>query len=264
MTETEGQPSEESPAAATTGAGTESNVTGQETAPSGTPQQAEESFFDPESIKDKPELMAAYKQMQSAFTKKTTALRESGKKVEAYDAFMRDPIANIQSLAGQYGYTLPRGQAEQVLQQQGQGQFNPQTWEEVFNTAEQRVLQKLNPFLNEVKETRKSQVEKMLDDNCPDWRVYEDQMMKTLQSHPTMVNDPVKLYRMSVPDEILQSRAAQAAIKKLQTKAESSQASSGSSTNKQASDIPKGPMSFQKAVEVAKAQLAAKGIRSPN
>ena len=177
---------------------------------------------------------------------------------------MLDPIANIQSLAGQYGYTLPRGQAEQVLQQQGQGQFNPQTWEEVFNTAEQRVLQKLNPFLNEVKETRKSQVEKMLDDNCPDWRVYEDQMMKTLQSHPTMVNDPVKLYRMSVPDEILQSRAAQAAIKKLQTKAESSQASSGSSTNKQASDIPKGPMSFQKAVEVAKAQLAAKGIRSPN
>lgn len=264
--ETSGQPVNTGTQTETTGTtGTEGNVsadkkTGPET--TGT-ETAEETFFDPESIKGKPELEAAYKDMQRAFTKRTTALKDGGKKIEAYDNFMRDPVGQLHALSQQYGYSMTKAEAKQVLDQQNNAS-DPKSWDDVYGVAENRVLQKLQPFLNEVKETRKGQLEKILDDSCPDWRVYEDSMMAELQKHPTLVQDPVKLYRMSVPDEVWQSRATQAAIKKLQSKAESAQVSGGSNTNKQASDSPRGPVPFSKAVEIAKAKLQAQGIRAPN
>jgi len=262
--DTNGQPETAgTPPKTTAAAGTEGNVTPeQKTGTTGTVSE-EETFFDPESIKGKPELEAAYKDMQRAFTKKTSALKENSKKIEAYDNFMRDPVGQLQALASQYGYSMTKAEAQRVIDQQN-NVSEPKSWDDVMSMAEQRVLKRLEPFLSEVKETRKGQLEKMLDESCPDWRVYEDDMMKELQKHPTLVNDPVKLYRMSVPDEVWQSRATQAAIKKLQSKAESALVSGGSNTNKQASDSPRGPMPFSKAVEIAKAKLQAQGIRAPN
>ena len=42
----------------------------QETTPKGTRQAAEDTFFDPRDIEGKPELQAAYKQMQRDYSKK--------------------------------------------------------------------------------------------------------------------------------------------------------------------------------------------------
>lgn len=250
----------------TTGATPESQSTGQQTTNNG-PGAAEEAFFDPESIKDKPELMSAYKQMQAAFTKRTSALKGSEQKVKAYDDFVANPAQTLQMLAAQYGYQLSRAQAQGMIDGQQQSQFEPQSWEEVLRAAEERaekrVIDRLSPFINQVKETRQNQVERLLDDQCPDWRVYEDKMTAMLQKHPTMVNDPVELYRISVPAEVWQSRAAQAALKKLQDKASSSQLSGGSTTTQQASDKPKGRMNFDEAVKYAKGVLADRGIHPP-
>ncbi|MDD5189458.1 MAG: hypothetical protein PHE50_00265 [Dehalococcoidales bacterium] len=272
MAETDGQVSEGTPTTVTgsetTQAAPESQTTSPQTSTSA-PATAEETFFDPESIKGKPELEAAYKQMQAAFTKKTTAFKEHSQKIQAYDSFMQNPAQALQQLASQYGYSLTRAQAQQMVndQAQQQNQFEPKSWDEVMQVAEQRaeqrIMQKLSPFLNEVKETRKGQLEKMLDDSCPDWRVYEDGMMQTLQKHPTLVNDPVKLYQLSVPSEVLESRAAQAAMRKLQTKVESAQLSGGSTTTQQASSKPNGKLSFDQAVKFAKAQLASHGMKPP-
>lgn len=227
-----------------------------------------ETFFDPESIKGKPELEAAYKQMQGEFTRRTTELKKHEQKVKAYDAFTSNPAQALQELASQYGFTLTKAQAQAIVNEQAPSQFEPNSWEDVFKMAEERaekrVLGKLEPFVNKVKETAQSQTEKLLDENCPDWRVYEDPMMKNLQSHPTLVNDPVMLYRLSVPSEVLESRAAQQALRKLQDKVSSSELSSGSTTTQQASDKPKGPMKFDDAVKYAKSKLAAEGKRPPN
>ena len=241
----------------TTQAATGSETTGTQTTPQGT--AAEETFFDPESIKGKPELEAAYKQMQGAFSKKTAALKASTQKIEAYDSFMSDPVKSVQQVAAQYGYSLTKAEAQQVV---GEVTDEPKSWKDVYARAKQEVLQDIMPFLNQVTETRKSQLEKTLDDNCPDWRVYEDKMKANISQHPTLVNDPVMLYRLSVPPEVLEGRAAQAALKKLQDKANSSQLSGGSSTNQQASSKPKGKLTFDQAVQYAKAELAAQGKTS--
>jgi len=252
---TEGQSDEGTPLE-TTDTGTESSDTDSQTTDEGTVE--EESFFDPQSIKGKPELEAAYKEMQRAFTKKTSSLKEQSKKVEAYDAFMQDPISQMQNIAKQYGYSLSRAQAQEMAQMN-----EPQSWDDVYSRAKQEVLKDLQPIINEVRQTKKTQMEHMLDESCPDWRTYEDDMMQTLQKHPTLVNDPVKLYQLSVPSEVFTARATQAALKKLQTKAEHAQVSGGSTTNKSGSNLPKGKLSFQDAVKAAKAKLSADGLTEP-
>ena len=247
----------------TTVAETQGSVSTDQKTDSGT--EAEETFFDPSSIKGKPELEAAYKDMQRAWTKKTTdgklKVKEYETKAQAYDAFMANPVPQIKMLAQQYGLNITDAQAQQVAEQVGNGE--PQNWDDVYKVAEQRVLQKLGPVLNDYQQTRKQNIEKQLDDNCPDWRQYEDEMQGNLQKHPSLVSDPVKLYQISVPEKVWQSRATQEAMRKLQSKAESAQVSGGSTTNKTQSNKPAGKMSFNEAVEYAKRTLQAQGMKPP-
>jgi hypothetical protein len=81
-------------------------------------------------------------------------------------------------------------------------------------------------------------------------------MQEMLARHPTLANDPEELYRVSVPPNVLQARAMQSALQKLQDKASSSQLSAGSSTTQQP-NRPKGKLTFSESVEYAKAQLKA-------
>jgi hypothetical protein len=231
--------------------------------------EPEESFFDPASIKDKPELMAAYKQMQAAFTRKTQQIKEQRNKIDAYDNFSKDPVGNMQKMAQQMGFQLTRAQAAQALQDQAQTQqqeWQPQTWDEVIakakGAAKEEVLQELQPMIQQLTQMRSQGIEKMLDDSVPDWRTYEDEMMGTLKDHPTLVHDPIKLYRLSVPDEVWQSRATQQAMAKLQKKAESAKVAGGSTTHKKPSTTLEAS-SFEDAVAKARAHLAEQGIRPP-
>jgi len=257
--QTEGQVSEGTQEGTTqaTPAGEEGqSVTSTQTTGTGS-AGADESFFDPTSIQDSPELMKAYKQMQSAYTKKSQTFKEAQKKVEAYDAFQANPQAYLQQLAQQYGYSLNQPH-------KGNGEsWEPQTWEDVVSHTREELMKDFQPILSELNELKKSNLEKTLDDSCPDWRIYEDDMMTNLKSHPSLVKDPVKLYRMSVPEEVLNSQATQRALKKLQTKTDNAQVSGGSTTTKTANSLPRGPLSFNDAVKAAEAKLAADGVRKP-
>lgn len=271
MAEADGQASqapETTSGPQTSQAATGSESTGQQTTQQGS-TQAEETFFDPESIKGKPELESAYKQMQAAYTKRTTELKKHEQKIKMYDAFAANPAQAIQEVAQQMGFKLTKAEAQAIANEQTQtNEFNPQSWDDVISKAKQdakqEILKELSPFINQVKETRQSQVEKTLDEKCPDWRVYEPKMMEMLQKHPTLVNDPEELYRVSVPPEVWTARAAQAALRKLQDKVSASELSGGSTTTQQASDKPKGKMTFNESVEYAKKKLAAEGKRPPH
>jgi len=241
----------------------------QETTPKGTRQAAEDTFFDPRDIEGKPELQAAYKQMQGAFSKKMEAIKENRQKIEAYDAFAADPVSQLQTMARQYGYSLTRAEAAQQLKEsQVSGDWEPKSWDEVIQKAEDRAYQRLmkenEPMYNEVKSLRKTNLESYLDSNAPDWRTYEDDMMKTLRTHPTLVNNPMGLYKLSIPDNVLQSRATQQALKKMQDKGRSSEISGASTTTKKSGTrMPDKPVTFDEAVKIAEAQLAEQGIRKP-
>ena len=268
MAEADGQATEAPQTSPTTSTASAPAPESQSTSPQTSVKapDAVETFFDPESIKGKPELELAYKQMQGEFTRRTTAFKGNEQKIKAYDMFLSNPAAALQELATQYGFKLSKAEAQAIAKEQA-SQFEPQSWDEVISRtkqeAKQEILKDLAPFLNQVKETRQSQVEKILDEKCPDWRVYETKMQEMLDKHPTMAYDPLELYRVSVPAEVWTSRATQAALKKLQDKAESSQLSGGSTTNQQASDKPN-VRGFNDAVEYAKKKLASQGIRAPN
>ena len=131
-----------------------------------------------------------------------------------------------------------------------------------MQAAEQRVLKKLEPYIGQVKNLRKQSIESQLSEIDPTWQQYEDRMSEVVQKHPTLANDPATLYRISVPQEVLESRATQAALRKLEAKRDSNQVSGTSTTNKAAaSGLPDRPMTLQESVEWAKKDLERRGIR---
>ena len=223
---------------------------GQATAPV---ESAEDSFFDSSTLD--PALQPAYKQMQAAFTKKTQAIAGDRGKIAEYDRFMSDPAyrnAMIQQFGGQ----------QPAQPQEAAADWQPDTWEDVMQKAEDRAYQRfvgeVQPLLKEVQGVRKTQIEADLDEHVPEWRQYEDEMSETLTAHPTLANDPVKLARLALPEAVLQSKAMQAALQKLQKKTAGASVSKGSSTAAPDSgaDIPRQRRSFQEAYQVAKKKVA--------
>jgi len=223
---------------------------GQASAPA---QTAEDSFFDSTTLA--PELLPAYKQMQAAFTQKTQAIAGDRNKIAEYDRFMNDEAYRNQLLK-QYGY------GQQPTELKTSEDWQPDTWEDVMKKAEDRALDRfrgeVQPLLREVQGVKKTQIEKDLDEHVPEWRQYEDEMTETLTAHPTLASDPVKLARLALPEQVLQSKAMQAALTKLQQKNKGASVTKGSTTAAQPSaDIPRQKRTFQQAVDVAKQHIAS-------
>ena len=241
--------------------------TGQTTG-SGPDTTAEDSFFDPSTIKGTP-LEAAYKQMQGAWTKAMQKTKANQHMVEAYQNFERNPQATLQQLAQAYGFQLV--QHGQSNGQNGNNEnWEPKTWDEVKTTlkgeAKTELLKELQPVLkpmfDEVKGLRKLNVEKSLDELDPQWRLYEDDMLRTLEEHPTLVKDPQKLYRMSVPEEVVTAKITKEVLAKINGKSKSAQVSGGSTTTQKPSQVQRAS-NFQEAVEIAQKRLAEQGLRRP-
>lgn len=263
-----GQPDATAPVA--TANGTDSGA-GQPEATAATTQSSgtqaasgEDTFFDPKDLD--PELVPAYKNMQKAFGKKMEEIKGHRQKIDAFDQFQKDPLTTIQTIASRMGYSLTRADTAAIAsgsQPPSQTSWEPQTWDEVMARAKEEVLKELNPVFSELQAVKKSNMEKMLDDAAPDWREYEDAMVGNLKKHPSLANDPVMLYRMSVPSDVLETRATQAALKKLQAKADSSKVGGTSTTKPTIGALPNKSVSFSEAVEIAKRNLADRGIRAP-
>lgn len=264
-----GQSGLESGGSQITEAETDQSVDGQsgeETTQQGT---SEDTFFDPRDVQDDPKLQAAYKHMQSAFSKKMQSISEQRQKIDAYDAFYQNPIEQVQKIAQQYGYKLNPAQAQEVgkaLETDANAQdWQPNNWNDVMQRAtemaEERIMQKMNPMLSQVQDMRKQSIESQLSEIDPTWQQYEDRMKSSLANHPSLSNDPAMLYRVSVPQEVLESRATQAALRKMETRQQSAQVSGKSTTSKNpTSGLPEKAVSFEEAVNAAKKSLADQGI----
>lgn len=219
---------------------------------------AEESFFDPRSIEGKPELQAAYRQMQGEFTKRMQKFRAQDQDLQLVQRFRANPYETMQQIAQQYGYRVLQGQGQE---NQIPADFNPQNWDDVVKFVRDQVKrEELTPLVNEVRNLKKQNIEQQLDAQFPDWRTYEPDMLDTLGKHPTLVNDPATLYRMSVPASVLEARATKAAMDKLRSSTEAAQVS-GATTTKQTSSAPKKFKSIAEAAAWAREDLQSRGIR---
>lgn len=251
----------------TTASATDGQANGQSGAPvqttgSGT-EQSGESFFDYESIRGKPELEGIYKEMQRGLTAKSEVYKAGADKIRQYDQIMSDPMTAVRQYAQQNGYQMVQGQP------QAADDGKPRTynsWEEVEAAADERAdkrfQEKFGPMFSEMQNMKQQNVEQSLDNSHPDWRTYEDQMMAKLQAHPSLVNDPDMLYRMSVPQSVLDARANKAALARIQGTTESGKVQGQSTTTQQAT-APVAATSFDDAVKIAKASLKSRGMTPP-
>ena len=219
------------------------------------PDRVEESFFDPKSIEHDPNLVKAYKQMQSSFSKKMAGIREGKDKIQAYDQAMADPVGTVRQLAAQHNLTVVDGGPEET-------EFKPNSWEEVVNhiseKIEAQVRKEYAPLLGEVKSLKQQTIEQYLDREYKDWRTYEDEMVETLTAHPSLANDPDKLYRLSVPSEVLEAQATERALAKIKGSADAGSVSGAKSTQVTL-DKPK-IKTFEDAVKFAKDKLRSQGL----
>lgn len=288
--------SEPGPAPETPDTGTASDAPADDDGPASTstdateleaPQTTADSDTGTDSFLDDPsevpeELQARYKEMQSAWTKKTMGLadkRKSLEQLEQYqpliEAYQRDPAGTLQDLAKQQGFSLTRGQAEQAVQEhtaqpQQQGvdwdNYEPQTWKDVADTIRQDVRQEIlgqvekdmAPVVENFRKMNAQHIETQLAEIDPEWRQHESTMVQVLKQHPTLADDPSMLYRMAVPPEVLEQRANERAQSQYKEKAKAARVSS-KSTIRAATASPKQPKSISEAYELAREQLASGG-----
>ena len=261
-------------AAPQSGAGQASASTGNGTG--GTTQadpvssQDEPTFFDPKTVPD--ELKSAYKQMQAAFTKSMQKASESRNKAQFYDQFSADPVGNMQRLAAQYGFQLTRAQAAQAASgapPEDLTNWQPNSWQEVLQLAEERAVQKvigqLQPLVAEVQKGKKETIERQLSEIDPAWQQYEGEMIDLLKQVPGLAQHPEKLYRLAVPQEVAESRATQRALQRLEAKAKASAGAGGSTTSRKPSVLEPDQRftSVQEAAAWAQRKLEEEGKLPP-
>ena len=235
----------------------------------------EESFlpeFDPTTLAA--ELQPAYQKLEkdfkTVFTKKTQAISKEKQKIEAYDAFFSNPVDSLNRTAQQYGFKMvPISQAnQQQINQNGQGfgDWQPNTWDEVLERFgpvlmkkfEEQFMGKLQPMFDSFQKVTSDNIEKQLGEIDKDWKLYEDEMTENLKTHPTLAKDVAKLYRISVPEDVLRSKYTQLALKRFEEKAASAKVQ-GKSSVQSSQPIQNKKMTFQESVEWAKQEVAKQG-----
>jgi len=127
----------------------------------------------------------------------------------------------------------------------------------VLDTAKQQILREIGPVIANVQKLQSQNIETQLDGLDPQWRTYEDSMRDNLKAHPTLVNDVATLYRLSVPQEVVEARATQAAMHRLQKTTQSARVS-GTSTARSTVPAAREVKTFADAVEAAKEQIGRK------
>jgi len=244
--------------------------TSQQTPGSGTTDV--EELYDPKELeaqlanadpKVANQIRALAKQLHGTFTKKTESISKSRQKIEAYDAFMTDPVGEIQKLARQYGIQINQPGQSQPSSQNGEP-WEPKTWDDVFSKMRETIMgevqEYLKPVFSNVQKVTASNIERQLDEIDPVWRTYEDDMKENIRKHPTLVNDVAKLYRISVPEDLLKSKAIQAALKQIDEKTKSSNIHGSHSTSR-SEPAPKKATNFNEAVQIAKEILSKQGAK---
>jgi ATP-dependent protease HslVU (ClpYQ) peptidase subunit len=123
---------------------------------------------------------------------------------------------------------------------------------------EEQFMGKLQPMFDSFQKVTSDNIEKQLGEIDKDWKLYEDEMTENLKIHPTLAKDVAKLYRISVPEDVLKSKYTQAALKRFEEKAASAKVQ-GKSSVQSSQPIQNKKMTFQESVEWAKQEVAKQG-----
>ena len=155
------------------------------------PSDKEQTFMNPNELPK--ELLPSFKAMQKAFTRAMQRVAGDRDKIAMYDQLMVNPQQAIEQLAKKAGVQI-------------QAPVNQQTGEEVSDTDTTKWIRKivqdtLAPTIATMKAEQaniKAQTAiAYLNENHPDWYLYEDIMSELIKKHPSMRDDLDSLYTLS-------------------------------------------------------------------
>jgi hypothetical protein len=216
-----------------------------------------ETFTDPKDLP--PELMTHYKRMQGSFTKKMQSIKGDVDKIALVNQFNSDPRGTLNMLNQQYGVNQQPNQGANQNAEQA-GEFTPAGWDDVFGEFDKRIESYVNtrfsPVMQQVQGVQQKQIETILDDEAPEWREYEGDMIDALATHPTLANDTKSLIRMVIPQTVIDGRAMQKALARIEAKGQSAQVSRATQTNQPVTSSPLSNPTFAQAINAAKKSLA--------
>ena len=177
----------------------EDEVAGGQPQEGGSEEQKDEvpQFMNPNEVP--PELKEAFKRMQRSFTKAMQKLAGEREKVELAEKILENPDKAIEIIAEATGRKLNEQRDEYV---------DDETANYVKNIAVEAIKPLLNQLGSEVAQLKVSLVQTYLDNQYPDWYLYENEMAELLQKHPSLGNDLDKLYLLakSAHEEVNRSR----------------------------------------------------------
>ena len=155
------------------------------------PSDKEQTFMNPNELPK--ELLPSFKAMQKSFTRAMQRVAGDRDKIAMYDQLMVNPQQAIEQLAKKAGVQI-------------QQPVNQQTGEEVSDTDTTKWIRKivqdtLAPTIATMKAEQaniKAQTAiAYLNENHPDWYLYEDIMSELIKKHPSMRDDLDSLYTLS-------------------------------------------------------------------
>jgi hypothetical protein len=194
--------------------------------------------------------------MLGDYTKKTMGIKASEKQLAEYKQLMADPEGAARRFLAEKGYHIV--QKDQTGQPKN---WEPKTWKDVEDLIQQRAEEiankQLNPMLKEVSTLKQQSIEARLDSDYADWRTYEEAMVQNLTEHPTLSKNLDLLYRLSVPQDVIEQRAYKKAMEKLKGGSDASQISGAKTTSTQTSQRPEGKLTMDQAWQLALKQVHA-------
>jgi hypothetical protein len=208
-----------------------------------------------------------YRELNKSYTQKTQALAEQRQKVEFVDQFMqmyqRDPDSALGELMKTLGYQPKAAPAAQARPDApGDANWQPKTWTEVLEKASEMAASKMRgeiqPVMEKYEELSTQTIEQKLNEIDPQWRLYEDKMRENMARYPDMVNNLADLYRISVPPEVQEKLAYNAAMRKLDGERQAGRVS-GSASVPRAVDSGADIKTFDDAVRLAQEKLKSGG-----
>lgn len=206
----------------------------------------EENFLDPDALPK--ELLPHFKKMQASFTRRMQAIASDKEKINLYNQIVAGGPDAVKILAQKVGLSIvDKGSDKEGSPEYGDSSTISWLRKEMKSMIEEAI----GPVKENTNKVKASQVERYLDENHSDWRLYDDVMADLVTKHPTLGEDVDSLYELA--------RGAATKIERL--KAASNKRSSTvtkSSTSSRPASIPKRAETLEEAISMAKAKYGLK------
>lgn len=153
-----------------------------------TGEKEEKAFMNPNELPE--ELKPAFKKMQASFTRAMQKLAGERQKVELAEKILDNPDKAIELIAEATGKNIPSSSFESEP-------TDDETVAYVKNLAMEAIKPLVNQLGSEVAQLKVQLVQTYLDNQYPDWYLYENEMADLLKAHPSLGNDLDKLYLLA-------------------------------------------------------------------